>query len=107
MVRLLAAIFSTLSLGGNEVRSMTSTTAIRLYVWKNTWRSPRESDQRDRVEVREVELTIEGDEKNGYHLIATPQGCFGADTLHDSLEDAMRAAREAFGVATDAWQVHG
>ena len=48
-------------------------------------------------------LEIQGDAKNGYHLVMSPEGCFTADTWHESVEDAKATAEEAFGVPPHEW----
>jgi hypothetical protein len=50
-----------------------------------------------------VELEIQGDEKNGFHLVMSPDGCFTADTWHESVEDAKDTAHRLFGVGFEEW----
>jgi hypothetical protein len=52
---------------------------------------------------RRVELEIQGDPKNGYHLVMSPEGCFTADSWHATLEDALADALGLFGVPIDGW----
>jgi hypothetical protein len=51
-----------------------------------------------------VRLEIQGDEKNGYHLVKSPEGFFAADDWHQTLGEAQRSARELFGVDMDQWR---
>jgi hypothetical protein len=55
------------------------------------------------VQERQVALEIQGNARNGYHLLMTPAGCFTADTWHPTLEDAKEAARRLFGVPPGGW----
>ena len=50
-----------------------------------------------------VSLSIEGDEKNGYHLNGSPEGFFTADNWYQSLDEAKNTAHEQFGVNSEAW----
>jgi len=50
-----------------------------------------------------TELEIQGDDKNGYNLVMTPEGFFTADYWYMSLQEAMESAEELFGVSTAEW----
>lgn len=52
----------------------------------------------------DVELEIRGDDRNGYHLVMTPEGFFTADSWHETQRDAMQAAHDCFGVITKEWK---
>lgn len=69
----------------------------------NSWKVAEPSDPPSSIGERPVSPAIEGDEKIGYHLIISPEGCFTADTWHESIADAKATARAQFGVAIDGW----
>lgn len=69
----------------------------------NSWKVAEPSDPPARVEDRAVALEIQGNDAEGYHLVMSPEGCFTADTWHDSVEDAKATAEEVFGVPPDGW----
>ena len=48
-------------------------------------------------------LRIQGDDKNGYHLIMRPEGFFEADTWYATYEEATEGAKEIFAVSPDTW----
>jgi hypothetical protein len=50
-----------------------------------------------------VELEIQGDPKNGYHLVMAPEGFFTADSWHQSLDEALASAHELFDVIASEW----
>jgi hypothetical protein len=50
-----------------------------------------------------VLLEIQGDEKNGYHLVKAPDGFLAADSWHRTIGEAQQSARELFGVEPDQW----
>lgn len=50
-----------------------------------------------------VELEIQGDDRNGYHLVMSPAGYFTADSWHATKVDALNSAFEMFGVSKNAW----
>jgi hypothetical protein len=72
--------------------------------WRNAWKLALPTDPREHVQDRQVTLEIQGDGATGYHLVMSPEGCFTADTWHDSIEDAKHTAQDAFGVSLDAWR---
>ena len=61
------------------------------------------SDTSSLIQSRVVNLKIQGDGKDGYHLCMSPEGCFTADTWHETLEDAMGTAHRIFGVSPGKW----
>lgn len=50
-----------------------------------------------------VALEIQGTDRDGYHLVMSPQGVFTADSWHPTLRDAVAAAEELFDVSEDGW----
>ena len=52
-----------------------------------------------------VDLQIVGDSGDGYHLVKAPSGFFTADDWYLTLEEALGAAREEFGIEREAWSV--
>jgi hypothetical protein len=71
--------------------------------YSNTWKVAEPSDTGDTTQNRVVNLEIQGDGKDGFHLIMSPDGCFTADTWHETLEDAKDTAYRIFGVPADGW----
>ncbi len=67
----------------------------------NAWKVGEPSDPR--ASERPVTLEIQGNAQNGYHLVMSPEGCFTADTWHESIADAKATAEEIFNVPTDGW----
>jgi hypothetical protein len=77
--------------------------SLRIRTLKGGWKFAEDNDRSEYVAIRRVELRVQGNKKQGYHLIMTPDGLFTADTHHPDLQDALRAAEEAFGVSPDDW----
>jgi hypothetical protein len=50
-----------------------------------------------------VKLEIQGDSKDGYHLVMTPDGFFTADTWHATVDEAMAEAESLFGLSRERW----
>ena len=83
--------------------SITTTTKARVWGTKNAWSlSPLRIADEPNHEC-EVQLEIQGDDRNGYHLVMSPNGFFTADSWHQTIQDALDTARELFGVITDDW----
>ncbi len=70
----------------------------------NAWKVAEPCDPAAYVQEREVTLEIQGDGKDGFHLVMSPVGCFAADTWHETVEDAQDTALEVFGVRPDGWR---
>jgi hypothetical protein len=71
--------------------------------YANQWKVAEPSDTSALIQRRVVNLKIQGDAKNGYHLVMSPEGCFTADTWHETVEDAKDTAYRIFGVSPDQW----
>ena len=69
----------------------------------NAWKVAEPSDPPALVQVREVALEIQGNARDGYHLLMSPAGCFTADTWHETVEEAKEAAHHLFGAPVDTW----
>ncbi|MDG2381931.1 MAG: hypothetical protein P8N76_09670 [Pirellulaceae bacterium] len=82
----------------------TSSTRIRVWGRKNAWSSSPDSGYRGPGSECDIKLEIEGDDKNGYHLIMSPDGFFTADTWIQTLEEAIRDGEERFGIAPQDWK---
>jgi hypothetical protein len=51
----------------------------------------------------EVAIEIQGDDRDGYHLVMSPSGFFTADYWYQTMQEALDAAEELFGVCHDKW----
>jgi hypothetical protein len=69
----------------------------------NAWKGAAPSDPVAATRDREVMLEIQGDSKHGYHLIMSPEGCFTADSWHETIGEAKDTAQELFGIHPEAW----
>lgn len=69
----------------------------------NAWKVAESSDPPNLVQERTVALEIQGNVRDGYHLLMAPAGCFTADTWHETVQDAKEAALRLFGVPPDGW----
>lgn len=87
----------------DQMLSTTTTTRARIWGTNNAWSlSPFRTADEPNQEC-DVELKIQGDDRDGYHLIMSPHGFFTADSWHQTKEDALSTARELFGVLPAAW----
>jgi hypothetical protein len=85
------------------MHSIYATTKARIWGTANAWSLSQSggSDQPNQECI--VELEIQGDDRNGYHLVMTPSGYFTADSWHPTKHDAVESARELFGIDQYAW----
>ncbi|MDR8523718.1 hypothetical protein [Shewanella fidelis] len=72
-------------------------------ILKGGWRVAESEDEIKYVKRLVIALSIEGDPKNGYHLIMTPDGLFTADLHFDSIKEAKEEAEEYFEVSNIQW----
>jgi hypothetical protein len=107
----LSAVSSQQRIGeGCEALAMTaihSTASVLICGSGDCWKVATESDPTEAVEQRTVVLEINGDAQDGFHLNMSPEGCFTADTWHETQEDARQAALRLFGVPLHAWTACG
>jgi hypothetical protein len=83
--------------------SMFASTKVRVWGTRDCWSlAPDGRAQADGVETV-VLLEIQGDNHDGYHLVMSPAGFFTADSHHKTLDDALDAGSDLFGVARDHW----
>jgi hypothetical protein len=79
-------------------------TKCRINLIKGGWKVAENSDDSEYVKVLNVDLSIQGNENNGFQLIMQPDGCFSADLYYNTLKEAYLSANETFGVFPDMWK---
>jgi hypothetical protein len=82
---------------------MKAIAVVPIHGTANAWKVAEPSDPAANVQERAVTLEIQGNAKDGYHLVMSPAGCFTADTWHETVEDAKDTAHRLFGVPPDSW----
>jgi hypothetical protein len=70
----------------------------------NAWKVAEPDDPPAPVQERVVTLEIQGNARDGFHLVMSPAGCFTADTWHETIQEAKDAASRMFGVSPDGWK---
>ena len=82
---------------------MKAITNTKIRKLKGGWKVAEEGDDSEYVQELKVELCIQGNKKDGYHLVMMPEGCFAADYHYFSKQEAKDDAAEIFGVPVDGW----
>lgn len=85
------------------MQSIFATTTASIFGSRNAWSlAPIEgfSPYPSQCVVR---LEIQGDKRNGYNLVMSPEGFFTADSWHPTQQDALDSAYDLFHVPQDAW----
>lgn len=79
----------------------------RVQVWgtSDSWSLAPHAGSEQQGKLCDVELEIQGNDKDGYHLVMTPAGFFAADSWHESQEAAQASAAELFGTKPSDWSV--
>ncbi|MCH9656024.1 MAG: hypothetical protein K0U86_18955 [Planctomycetes bacterium] len=85
------------------MQSITAKTRARIYGTSQAWRLSFQADQTEVFKECEVSLEIQGDRRNGYHLVMSPSGFFTADSWHETRQDALEKANELFGIKFEEW----
>jgi hypothetical protein len=79
-------------------------TTARVYGTTNSWSLTPHRGYASEGRDCEVDLEIQGNEEQGYHLVMSPAGFFTADSWYKSQDDALAAALELFGVTREEWR---
>ena len=83
--------------------SIKTSTKIKVWGTKNSWSlAPHRNLQEPNQECN-VDLEIQGNDREGYLLIMSPEGFFTADSWHPTKEDALDSARSLFDIAPEDW----
>jgi len=78
-------------------------TKSRVWGTRNSWSlAPHRGFEGDGREC-EVDLEIQGDEENGFHLVMSPVGFFTADEWYETQGEALAAASELFAIDPGQW----
>ena len=86
------------------MKLFTASARIAISGMGDCWKIAEPSDYPSTVNDRAVLLEISGDDQNGYHLNMSPEGCFTADTWHQTKADAIETAERLFSVPKSAWR---
>ena len=85
------------------MHSIYATTTTRIWGTRNAWSAERTGGPDQPNTECTVQLEIQGDDRNGYNLVMSPEGFFTADSWHPTKNDAIDAACEIFGVSETSW----
>lgn len=85
------------------MKRLRARTVARVWGSKNAWSLAAPKGREATSRECDVEVEIQGDERNGFHLVMRPQGFFTADTHSPTLEDVLSQARELFGLEEGDW----
>ena len=84
------------------------TAKTRAQVWgqKNAWSlAPPDGTTASPTEC-EIVVEIQGDEKNGFHFVMSPNGFFTADTWSETIDEAFDYGKRLFDLDRDDWRRH-
>lgn len=85
------------------MRTLRTQTRAVIFGSRNSWSVSWHSGLEKAGVERNVCLEIQGDEKDGYHLVKSPEGFFAADDWHMTIEEAQKSAGELFNVEDLQW----
>jgi hypothetical protein len=83
--------------------TLTASTRALIFGTANSWSLAQQPGHSREGRDCAVKLEIQGDGKNGYHLVMAPEGFFTADSWHQSLDEAFASAHELFDVSAHQW----
>lgn len=87
------------------MKPMTATTRATIYGGRTGWSLNDQCGSTRKVMDVTVNLEIQSDGGNGFHLVIAPDGFFTADTWHETLQSAIETSQELFGIDPAEWQV--
>lgn len=85
------------------MKSINAKTKVRIWGTKNAWSLDPNSEADSPGTLCDVSLEIQGDQRNGYHLVMSPSGFFTGDHWYETKKDALDDAKELFGVDQSDW----
>ena len=85
------------------MKSINAKTKVSVWGTKNAWSLAPTSETGSLGTLCDVSVEIQGDQRNGYHLVMSPSGFFTADHWYETKTDALDAAKELFGVDHNDW----
>ena len=83
--------------------SIFTRTTTEIWGTKNAWSLAPVTESNGPGQKCEVELEIQGNEKEGFHLVMSPAGFFTADYWYETKREALDSARELFGTTESEW----
>ena len=83
------------------------TAKTRTQVWgnRNAWSLARPDQSFSPATECEIVIEIQGDTKNGYNFIMSPDGFFTADSWCESLDEAFEDGKQLFDIDRGDWQL--
>jgi hypothetical protein len=87
------------------MQSLFARTTADIWGTRDSWSLVPRKELSQKTEDCAVLLEIQGNEKDGYHLVMSPRGFFTADSWHETRQDATTPARELFGVTPADWTI--
>lgn len=85
------------------MQSIYARTSVRIWGTKNAWSASQTGGPDQPSRLCTVELEIQGDGHDGFHLVMSPSGFFTADSWHPTKQDALDAALEVFDIDQSEW----
>ena len=83
--------------------SIFAKTKTTIWGTKNAWSLSPENKPNAPSQSCEIRLEIQGNKKQGFHLVMRPTGFFTADSWYASQSEALADANEWFELPADAW----
>jgi hypothetical protein len=80
-----------------------TTKTVTIWGTSNAWSLEPQKGLSEASTESRTELEIQGDEKNGYNLVMSPEGFFSADYWYKTKEEAIESAEELFNVTRSEW----
>ena len=76
---------------------------ITIYGTPNSWSLSESETKRNKINNTSTSIHFEGNDKEGYHLVISPEGYFTADSWHESKKEAIEAAKELLNIPESEW----
>lgn len=81
----------------------TATTEATVWGSRNAWSLSEQAGYKKETPYCSISIEIQGDAKNGFHFVMSPEGFFTADTWHETWEEAIQLGNELFDLNLSDW----
>jgi len=85
------------------MKAISTKKVVTIWGTSNAWSLLPDPNKNEPSTECEAYLEIQGNEKDGYHLVMSPNGFFTADNWYETKKEAIDSAEELFGVKESEW----
>jgi len=85
------------------MKSKNVTKLLIIYGTSNSWSLTETKATPNNVNSANTSIYFEGNDKEGYHLVISPEGYLTADSWYESKKEVIEAAKELLNISELEW----